>query len=408
MTAPVRDPRYISHKKPLELRAEKVYVGLLKLFGWPHLRRPLATPRTFQSILIIRHNMLGDAVAASVLIQALRAQYPDARISVLASPYNREAFTWIPGVHDIHVWPKEHRARWGLIKALKGRFDLVFQTLFDENYGTRTLAARIIAQRGVLVGRARNTPLQTLMDHAVELPAGSYAGKLLALMTPLCGMAADQLVQAHPRYLVNFTEQDKAEARAALAQAGVRRAFVLVNISAREPFRSLGNEQALRVIRDLIAAGQDVVISCVPHEMNRALALRQQAPGAMVARFPGLGPAMAAVAQASLYVGPDTGTVHFAAACGIPCLVLFAAIARPDTWSPYGTSFISLQATPGQEVSAIPADVIVERAMTLLEARESLQIMQTANPIHFPCTSRQAPTERSAVKLVKTATRDSS
>lgn len=385
---------------------ERLYLWCLSRFGWPHLRTRRHADlrqRQFKSILIIRHNMLGDAVVSSVLIQALRALYPDARISVLASEYNKEPFSWIPGVHAIHVWPRKFPERRELAMQLKGQFDLVFQTLFDENYNNRMLVGRIIAGDGVLIGRARRSPIQHLMDHPVELPMGSYPGKLLALLSPLTDKPLEELVKGHPRALLSLPENAKAAARESLAQAGVDHPFVLLNISAREDFRSLGNEQATRIARSLVAAGHTVVLSCAPVEVHRARTIRDAVPGVVLCEHASLGAAMAAVELASLYVGPDTGTVHVAAAAGIPCVVLFAGIARPDTWSPYGVPFISLQAGLGEAVSEMGADTIVGCALELLApSGRQIQRIQLAAPLHFAKPEADTSAERSAVvKLVK-------
>lgn len=44
----------------------------------------------------------------------------------------------------------------------------------------------------------------------------------------------------------------------------------------------------------------------------------------------------AALAHCKLYLGNDTGTMHMAAAVGVPCAALFAAIDFPGRWYPFG------------------------------------------------------------------------
>lgn len=409
MHKPIPDPRYFKRHNGMKFFVEKIYLWCLNRLAWPHLRTDqhadLKT-RRFKSILIIRHNMLGDAVVSSVLIQALRALHPDATISILASPYNKVAFSWIPGVHAVHVWPPGFRERRALINELKGQFDLVFQTLFDEHYNNRMLVARMIAADSVLIGRARRSPAQGLMDYPVELPVGSYASKLLALLGPLTETPLEDLVRAHPRYLLNLPERDKAAARKNLGLAGInQQPFVLLNISARENFRALGDEQATAIARGLIAGGHNVVISCAPDELERAYRIKGSVPGTLLCEHKSLGAAMAAVEMATLYVGPDTGTVHFAAAACVPCVVLFADIARPDVWSPYGSSFISLQAGLNQLVAEIPAETILRCALELLAAGpQPLQRIELGGLVNFSAPPRDSLPfgERTpAVKLIK-------
>jgi ADP-heptose:LPS heptosyltransferase len=44
----------------------------------------------------------------------------------------------------------------------------------------------------------------------------------------------------------------------------------------------------------------------------------------------------AALARCALYVGNDTGTMHLAAATGVPCVAIFSSRDWPGKWHPYG------------------------------------------------------------------------
>lgn len=46
--------------------------------------------------------------------------------------------------------------------------------------------------------------------------------------------------------------------------------------------------------------------------------------------------AAAALSRCVLYVGNDTGTMHLAAAVGVPCVAIFSSRAAPGQWYPYG------------------------------------------------------------------------
>jgi ADP-heptose:LPS heptosyltransferase len=53
--------------------------------------------------------------------------------------------------------------------------------------------------------------------------------------------------------------------------------------------------------------------------------------------------AAAAMSRCILYVGNDTGTMHLAAAAGVPCVAIFAAVDWPGRWAPYGERHIVLR-----------------------------------------------------------------
>ncbi len=44
----------------------------------------------------------------------------------------------------------------------------------------------------------------------------------------------------------------------------------------------------------------------------------------------------AAIARAELFLGPDSGPMHFAAAAGVPCAIAFASRTEPGVWYPAG------------------------------------------------------------------------
>lgn len=59
--------------------------------------------------------------------------------------------------------------------------------------------------------------------------------------------------------------------------------------------------------------------------------------GANAAGELGVRHAAAALSQCGLYLGNDTGTMHLAAAVGVPCVAIFAAVDLPNRWYPAGT-----------------------------------------------------------------------
>ncbi len=67
------------------------------------------------------------------------------------------------------------------------------------------------------------------------------------------------------------------------------------------------------------------------------------APGANAAGELNIREAASALQQCSLYLGNDTGTMHLAAAVGVPCVAVFAAIDYPGRWVPFGDNNIILR-----------------------------------------------------------------
>jgi ADP-heptose:LPS heptosyltransferase len=56
--------------------------------------------------------------------------------------------------------------------------------------------------------------------------------------------------------------------------------------------------------------------------------------------------AAAAMSDALFYLGNDTGTMHLAAAAGVPCVAIFSARNEPGRWHPYGAGHHVLRLSP--------------------------------------------------------------
>lgn len=369
----MRDGQYIKKRKSAGLWFERAVVGLMNIGR----QRPMPQPEAVRSVLVIRHNQLGDAVAASPFIQAVRELWPHARVEVVASPSNAEAFSWVRGVDHVHVHPKAMGHRFSFYWSLRGRHDIVFQTLFDEHYLKRTLAARLMAGRAILVGRKRGSPLEQLYDQSVFLPLGGYVGKLMSLLTPFGEMSHIELLERHRTHAMTLPASMTDAALTKLKMAGVQpRTYIALNISARVGSREVATEQAAKLAQVYVSRGIPVVLLNAPNDQGRAKEIQKAVPGVVLPGCSSLGEAMAVAQHARLYLGADTGTAHFAAAGQTPCVVLFSFKARADVWSPYGVPFASIQANPDQPVGDLDHDLVVEYTDRMLSGERLMRIVK--------------------------------
>jgi ADP-heptose:LPS heptosyltransferase len=368
------DRQYIKNRKRINLLIEHFFVWLMNLGR----SRQTPDPGAVRSVLVIRHNQLGDAVAASSFIEACRTFWPNARVEVLASKANAEAFSWVPGVDTVYTRPHGFFGHLAFFRAQRGRHDIVFQTLFDEHYFKRTLAARILAGRGIAVGRKRGSPLEALFDQSVYLPCGGYVGKLMSLLTPFCSLTPLDLISRHPTHKLTLPARHLQTAQDKLHSLGIEvRTYIALNISARVSFRELAAEQAALLSDACLRKGMPVVLLHAPSDQEKAQRIKQLSPGITLPGCTSLGEAMAWAQLARLYLGADTGTAHFAAAGLTPCVVLFSYQASADVWSPYGVPFVSIQANPDQPVSDIDSDLVIEQIDRILTGEPLTRVIKS-------------------------------
>ncbi|HET7295379.1 MAG TPA: glycosyltransferase family 9 protein, partial [Vicinamibacteria bacterium] len=113
-------------------------------------------------------------------------------------------------------------------------------------------------------------------------------------------------------------------------------------------------------LADTLAPGTAYALVEGPADATAVACVLERAPRAVVVR--GLSPLALAslLAQASLYVGNDSGVSHLAAAVGAPTLALFGPT-DPAVWAPVGPRVATLRAPSGDlerlDVDAVAAYV---------------------------------------------------
>jgi ADP-heptose:LPS heptosyltransferase len=145
----------------------------------------------------------------------------------------------------------------------------------------------------------------------------------------------------------------------ALAEAGCDgpRPWLFVHPGAGSPAKCWPAEAFARVVTGVAArARMNVVVHVGPADQAAAAELRRYL-GAGVAWLvsPALPALAGALAQATVYLGNDSGVSHLAAALGVPSLVLFDP--RHLAWQPWSVAAtpttVTLTATVAAEVGAV-------------------------------------------------------
>jgi ADP-heptose:LPS heptosyltransferase len=127
--------------------------------------------------------------------------------------------------------------------------------------------------------------------------------------------------------------------------------YVVVHPGASVPERAWPAEQHVALVRELTAAGRDVVVTGAPSE--RALTARVAADLALDLGGATTLPQLAGVlAGAEVVVVGNTGPAHLAAAVGTPVVSLFAPTVPAARWAPYGVARTVL------DITAAPTDVL--------------------------------------------------
>lgn len=329
-----------------------------------------AVPARVARILVTKqHNQMGDFILASPLIPNLARMYPRAAIDVLASPLQAEVAGLIPEVR--RVWLLEGRGLAGrsfsiprLVHALRAeRYDIAISVTTVSYSTTSALLLAASGARFRVAGRIATSPRgRSLFHREVPIPDGVHeTDRALAHLAALGHAPATR----EPRLAA--TREEVETARLVLAALGHAAGEVVVGIhpgAGKRPNRwpaPLFGELARRL---LAKEGIRVLLFAGPGE--EALLDAMEVPaGPRVARLAGYPIRQLAGIFTNLaaYVGNDTGTLHLAAALGVPTLGLYGPT-DPGIWAPVSRAGRTLRA-PREDLERLSPSA-VERELDMM------------------------------------------
>jgi ADP-heptose:LPS heptosyltransferase len=308
-------------------------------------------------ILVFRIGQLGDTIVALPAMWVIRRHFPEAQLTLLSDRH--------PG--------KPYVLAADLLKGA-GLFDQFESYVVDDSAGGRMLRAARMAQLVMKLRRQRFDSLVYLAPSARTASQIERDRKFFALAgikrfygmngfrtlprkvpgqplgaTPseadllLERLAADGLPVPAPGegcLELRLGEPEETEVENWLRQQpdDGRRPWIGVGPGSKMPAKRWPEERFREVVSQLVREF-DLwpVVFGGPEDKpmgQRLLAAWQRgynAAGALSLRA-----AAAALKRCRLYLGNDTGTMHLAAAAGVPCIAVFSARTNPGLWNPYG------------------------------------------------------------------------
>ncbi len=310
------------------------------------------------NILVIRRDNIGDLICTTPLLAALRQQWPQAWIGVLANSYNAPILHGNPDIDAVFAYRKaKHRttgeSRWSvwrktaalLWRLRRMRLDLIL----CASPGARRFAQWLGARRIIETDRTGNA-------HEVEITARL----LVALNTPT---APGPLV-------LNPDSRQVERLRTDLGLPTYERR-VGIHISARKPRQRWPEDRFAELIRQLLSGNHaDRILlfwapgaegdALHPGDDGKAARIMNELTGLPVTPVPThtLSTLVAGLSLCEQVVCSDGGAMHIAAGLGKP-IVCFFGNSSAERWHPWGVPHELLQ-MPSQNVT----DISVDEALT--------------------------------------------
>ncbi len=309
------------------------------------------------NILLVKTSAIGDVIHTLPALNALRSNYPSARITWFIEEAASNIIDGHPALDRVLV---SRRKSW--IRDIKnGSFFSVFKQIIsfikelrDTEYEL-VIDFQSLLKSGIFIGLARGKRKVGYgrgMEHSefsyiflnerippVNMDNHAVSRELMLLEA--IGVKYDKVVFDLP-----IEEQNRQEARELLAKHDVSsaRKLVAINPMCKWDTKLWQNDKFAKVADRLVDSGVDIVFTGSRDDVEILNSIISQ----MKKRSVNLAGATSLKTLAALYqkadavISTDTGPMHIAAAVGTPVVALFGPT-KPGRTGPYGENNIVLQ-----------------------------------------------------------------
>lgn len=341
--------------------------------------RSSAPQGEIRNILVMEPWQIGDVVLATPALRALRARFPEARITLLGKPHAEELLRHSGLVDEVIVFdipwtaksakydPRRYES--GRLRALISdlrarRFDLTVDARMDLRSNILTYLSGAPRRIGYDFGGGSFLLTDALKANPDER---HRVDDWLELMKPL---GSDE----HFEPLLRVSDDEQTQAEQTLRAHGIRPGDVVVAIhgGASDERRRWATEHFERVAERLVERdGAKIVWFLEPDAPDRAI------PVASAVLRTSLREMMAILTHCRLLVCNDSGPMHIADALDVPVVAVFLT-GNPVWHRPYRRHQVVVGEGTGHDflVAPLEADVIaaaeaqLSRAMGVVGATE--------------------------------------
>lgn len=344
---------------------------------------------TAKRILVIRIDGIGDLICTTPLLESLRALFPSAKIHCLANLGPHEVLRYSALVDRLYIdyRTKVPGSRWkGLIKLPTRLLQWINRRFFG--YNLVVVAHYGLQNRAMRIALGCKTPI--ILAHIEEEHQAQYKDSRLQLMPfktnlheveGVCTMLEPLGVHVQPGAMhLTISPVIKVETLDLIYKKLEEHKgnIVGLNLSASSQSRTwpVNNFIDLILILNQRQPQLRFLVNGLPNDLKRFAGALQEHAISTADRInlratPSLQELFACINACGIYVNSEGGTVHMAAALGVPQVAFYQNIPmKLHRWYPWGTPYKLL--TPpfnGSKVSGITPAQAAEAVEALLAER---------------------------------------
>ncbi|MCE2503486.1 MAG: glycosyltransferase family 9 protein [Chlorobi bacterium] len=263
-----------------------------------------------ETIAVLRLGTLGDMILTTPLFSALKQQYPDSHLTVIANEWNSLIPKHHAGVDEVIAIPSGVKGVTDWIRTLRfQRFDLYIDPKDHSSTTSRIVAELIRAKTKLVV--PENLPMLSSAD-IIPPPSGlRFTDSALA---PMIILAPDTEFSSRPSLQVPEPEFDLSRI--------AKEPFILVNISTGGPTRRWPESKWTEFVKSVDWHGKIVILSS-PGDAESGTRIASVREEAFYQPTKSLMEAAALVARTACVITSDTSIVHIAGALNKPIVALY-------------------------------------------------------------------------------------
>ncbi|MEN3002583.1 MAG: glycosyltransferase family 9 protein [Armatimonadota bacterium] len=297
-----------------------------------------------ERLLIAKTSSMGDVVHALPVAAALKRAHPSLRIGWVVEDRFAEVLDGSPCIDRLHVIPHRRiysrsfscawwRVFWTLVKELRMER---YQVALDLQGLLKSAIWSVLGGVPLRLGAHRMREGTWLLMKRLPIPERADQHVVLQYLEALHWLGVEPPTSVE--FPLFIPEEVRQNVRAKLAQVGVSGAFVSINPSASREWKRWEIAKFAELSDRLEAEhGLPVVFIGGPGDkpLEARLGASKQLPLRSLIGQTRLKEAMAVVEMSAVHVAGDTGTIHIAAALGVPCVGLYGPT-NPDRTGPFG------------------------------------------------------------------------
>lgn len=328
-----------------------------------------------KSILVVRqHNQLGDMLVGSSLLTALKENYPDAKITFIASPQNAAALENNRLIDSLFIYNKKLLLSFKYIKSiwtvLRTRYDLCLSPATVSISFTNDFLARLSKSKlriGVAELDGKKNKYDFFFNIGVTINADNtntkhIAEKILAILIPLNITTANLFPRIFP------SDSDNSIASDFLQNANRPPDSLVIGIhaGAGKPPNRWNAENFISLIKLLIENfNAFIYLTASDADMdiinNIQSAFKDEPKPVFLNKS--IGSVAALISKSDLFITNDTGIMHVAASTNTKQISLFGPT-NPKEWAPTGVNKHYLN--NGESINIISVSEVYNLAKQLL------------------------------------------